>query len=229
MSPLPSVILVHGAWADGSCWNNVIVALARRGFKVRAPQIPLTSLTDDIATLKHYLDRIEGPVILVSHAYSGAVISGINDPRVKGLVFVCSLTPDEGETVADVFYRTPPHPKAPHMAPDAQQLIWMPEESFPVAFAPHASGDQLALMVATQKPIAVRCIQEKMNAPAWKKIPCWFLIAKGDHMIDPATQEFMAGRMRAAISRQEVDHMPLITAPDSVVELIAKAATELSA
>src|SRR5580692_10196478 len=143
-----TVVLVHGAWADGSCWSNVILPLRSKGFNVIAAPIPLTSLTDDATALRRVIERTTGPVILVAHAYAGAVIAAAHDDRVKSLVYVAALAPDQGETVADVFYRTAPHPKAPQLAPDAHGLIWMPEEGFSNAVAHKAKPDQLAIMAA---------------------------------------------------------------------------------
>jgi hypothetical protein len=120
-----TAMLVHGAWADGSCWNNVILPLRHNGLRVVAAPLPLTSLTDDAAALRRAIGRTAGPVILVAHAYAGAVIAA-----VKSLVYIAALTPDEGETVADVFYRAAPNPNAPKLAPDAYGLIWMPDEGF---------------------------------------------------------------------------------------------------
>jgi pimeloyl-ACP methyl ester carboxylesterase len=219
-----TVVLVHGAWADGSCWSNVILPLRNQGLQVTAAPIPLTSLTDDTAALRRVIERTTGPVILVGHAYAGAVIAAVLDDRVKSLVYIAALAPDEGETVADVFYRTAPHPKAPQLAPDAHGLIWMPEEGFGCAVAHKASPDQLAIMAAVQRPIAVQCIQEKAPAPAWKKIPSWYLIAEEDRMIIPETQRFMATRMDATIRSHRVDHTPMYTAPEVVVDLILEAA-----
>ncbi len=219
-----SVVLVHGAWADGSCWNNVILPLRHHGLKVTAAPIPLTSLTDDAAALRRVIERTTGPVILVAHAYAGAVIAAAHDDRVKSLVYIAALAPDEGETVADVFYRTAPHPNAPKLAPDASGLIWMPEEGFSQAVAHKASPDQVAIMAAVQRPIAVQCIQEKASAPAWKTTPSWYLIAEEDRMINPETQRFMAGRMRANIRSHNVDHTPMHTAPELVVDVIMEAA-----
>jgi pimeloyl-ACP methyl ester carboxylesterase len=219
-----SVVLVHGAWADGSCWNNVILPLRHNGLKVTAAPIPLTSLTDDAAALRRVIERTTGPVILVAHAYAGAVIAAAHDDRVKSLVYIAALAPDEGETVADVFYRTAPHPNAPKLAPDASGLIWMPEEGFSQAVAHKASSDQVAIMTAVQRPIAVQCIQEKASAPAWKTTPSWYLIAEEDRMINPETQRFMAGRMRANIRSHNVDHTPMHTAPELVVDVIMEAA-----
>jgi pimeloyl-ACP methyl ester carboxylesterase len=219
-----TVVLVHGAWADGYCWSNVILPLRNQGLKVTAAPIPLTSLTDDAAVLRRVIERTTGPVILVGHAYAGAVIAAVLDDRVKSLVYIAALAPDEGETVADVFYRTAPHPKAPQLAPDAHGLIWMPEEGFGCAVAHKASPDQLAIMAAVQRPIAVQCIQEKAPAPAWKKTPSWYLVAEEDRMIIPETQRFMATRMDATIRSHRVDHTPMYTAPELVVNVILEAA-----
>ena len=219
-----TVVLVHGAWADGYCWSNVILPLRSQGLQVTAAPIPLTSLTDDAAVLRSVIERTTGPVILVGHAYAGAVIAAAYDDRVKSLVYIAALAPDEGETVADVFYRTAPHPKAPQLAPDAHGLIWMPEEGFGCAVAHKASPDQLAIMAAVQRPIAVQCIQEKAPAPAWKKTPSWYLLAEEDRMIIPETQRFLATRMEATIRSHKVDHTPMYTAPELVVDVILEAA-----
>jgi pimeloyl-ACP methyl ester carboxylesterase len=218
-----TVVLVHGAWADGSCWSNVILPLRNQGLKVTAAPILLTSLIDDAAALGRVIERTTGPVILVGHAYAGAVIAAPRDDRVKSLVYIAALAPDEGETVADVFYRTAPHPKAPHMVPDAHGLIWMPEEGFGCAVAHKASPDQIVIMAAVQRPLAVQCIQEKAPAPAWKNTPTWYLVAEEDRMINPETQRFMAGRMGATIRSHNVDHTPMHTAPELVVDAILEA------
>jgi len=221
-----SVILVHGAWADGSCWSNIILPLRRHRMNVIAAPIPLTSLSDDAAALRRAIERTSGPVILAGHAYAGAVIAAADHDRVKSLVYIAALAPDEGETVADVFYRAAPHPRAPHLAPDADGLIWMPEEGFANAVAHKASSDQLAIAAAVQRPIAVQCIQEKTPAPAWKTKPSWYLIAEEDRMILPETQRFMADRMSANIQSHAVDHTPMHTAPEIVVDIILAAARE---
>jgi pimeloyl-ACP methyl ester carboxylesterase len=219
-----TVVMVHGAWADGSCWSNVILPLRRQGLGVTTAPIPLTSLTEDAATLRRVIERTTGPVILVGHAYAGAVIAAAHDDRVKALVYIAALAPDEGETVAQVFYRTDPHPKAPKLVPDAYGLIWMPEEGFGCAVAHRASPDQIAIMAAVQRPIAMQCIQEKAPAPAWKMTPSWYLVAEEDRMISPENQRFMAGRMGADIRSHDVDHTPMYTAPELVVDVILEAA-----
>lgn len=221
-----SVILVHGAWADGSCWSNVILPLQDQGLNVMTAPIPLTSLTDDAAALRRAIERTTGPVVLAGHAYAGAVIAAAHHDRVKSLVYIAALAPDEGETVADVFYRVAPHPEAPRLEPDAYGFIWMPDKGFARAVAHKASPDQLAIMAAVQRPIAVQCIQEKAPTPAWKTKPSWYLIAEEDRMILPETQWFMADRMRATIRSHGVDHSPMYKAPDLVVDMILAAARE---
>jgi pimeloyl-ACP methyl ester carboxylesterase len=223
-----TVILTHGAWADGSSWAKVILPLERHGYDVLAAPIPLTSLSNDIAALGRVIERTRGPVILAAHAYAGAVISAMKNERVKSLVCVAALTPDRGETVGDVFYREKPHPKMPQLEPDTNGLIWMPKAGFPDAFAQNASADMISILAATQRPIALRCIQEPAPQPAWRTIPSWYLMAEQDRMINPAAQHFMAERMGATMHARAVDHIPLVTAPELVVEIILEAVTSLA-
>jgi pimeloyl-ACP methyl ester carboxylesterase len=218
-----SVVLTHGAWADGSSWARVVTALKAEGTKVIAAPIPLTSLADDVAALNRSLDRTEGPVVLAGHAYAGAVIALARPERVKALVYVTALAPDEGEKVADVFYRVEPHPQAPKLAPDANGLIWLPEAAFDTAFAQHASTDDRAVLAAVQRPISVNCITVPVARPLWKDVPSWFLIAEDDRMIVPATQRYMAARMNAKTTAHPVDHTPSVTAPTVVVDTIRDA------
>jgi pimeloyl-ACP methyl ester carboxylesterase len=219
-----TVVVVHGAWADGSSWTPVIRLLERRGFRVIAAPIPLTSLSDDAAALKRTIARTEGPVILAGHAYAGAVIATTSDERVRALVYVAALAPDEGETAAQVFYRDDPHPESPKLAPDTDGFIWMPDSGFDRAFAQNATAEQIALCRAVQRPIALRSIQEPAPAPAWKTRPTWYLLAEEDRMINPKTQRYMAARMKATVKSFAVDHTPLLTAPDTVAEIILEAA-----
>ena len=219
-----TVVLVHGAWADGSCWSNVILPLRGHALNVIAAPIPLTSLTDDSAALRQVIERTDGSVTVVGHAYGGAVIAAAHHERVKSLVYVAALSPDEGETVADVFYRAAPHPEAPTLAPDQHGLIWMPEEGFGHAVAHKASPDQTVIMAAVQRPISVKCIQEKAPLPAWRAKKSWFLVAEEDRMILAETQRFMAERMGATICPYPVDHTPMYTAPNLVVDVVLQAA-----
>jgi pimeloyl-ACP methyl ester carboxylesterase len=223
-APNATVVLVHGAWADGSSWKSVVLPLEAEGLRVIAAPLPLTSLEDDAAALKRAIGRTNGALLLAGHAYAGAVIAAVNDARVKGLVYIAALAPDEGETVAHVFYKEAPHPMAPKLAPDADGFIWMPDDGFENAFAQHATKEQIALCKAGQRPISVKCIEQPSPKPLWKSRPAWFLVAEEDRMINPKTQHFMANRMKATMSVQKVDHTPLLTAPQVVTEFILAAA-----
>lgn len=219
-----TIVLVHAAWADGSCWSNVIVPLERHGLKVACAPIPLTSLSNDTAALSDALARTSGPVVLVGHAYSGAVIAAVREERVKSLVFIAALAPDEGETVGKVFYRDEKSPEAPKMVPDAQGLVWMPEDAFHRALAQKASADQAKIAAAVQRPISVQCVQEPAPKPLWKSKPSWYLVAEEDRMINPKTEQFMAERMHATVRSHRVDHTPMYADPAVVVDIIVEAA-----
>ena len=221
-----NVVLTHGAWADGSSWAKVIGPLAAEGVKVLAVPLPLTSFAEDTAAVERTLERASGPVVLAGHAYAGAVIGAVRNENVKALVYVAALAPDEGETVADVFYRAKPHPLAPKLAPDSHGLIYLPHEAFAAAFAQNASADELALLSAVQRPISPACITVPLNRPLWKDRPTWFLIAEQDRMIVQGTQRFMAERMHARVRSHPVDHAPMVTAPGLVVDIIREAIGE---
>jgi pimeloyl-ACP methyl ester carboxylesterase len=224
--PNSTIILVHAAWADGSCWRNVILPLERLGLHVVCAPIPLTSLTNDAAALSQVLERTSGPVVLVGHAYSGAVIAAVRNDRVKSLVYIAALAPNEGETVAKVFYLNPNSPEAPKMVPDAHGFVWLPDDAFSQAITHKASPDESKIAAALQRPIGVHCIQEPAPVPLWKSKPSWFLIAEEDRMINPKTQHFMADRMGAKIHTYPVDHSPMISAPEAVINVITEAARE---
>jgi pimeloyl-ACP methyl ester carboxylesterase len=218
-----SVVLVHGAWADGSSWAKVIGPLAAEDVRVLAAPLPLTSFADDTAAVERTLERASGAVVLAGHAYAGAVIAAARSEKVKALVYVAALAPDEGETVADVFYHNEPHPLAPKLAPDQHGLIYLPPEAFAAAFAQNASPDELALLSAVQRPLSPACISVPVNRPLWKDRPTSFLVAEQDRMIVHDTQRFMAERMRARIRSHPVDHAPIVTAPGLVVDIIREA------
>jgi pimeloyl-ACP methyl ester carboxylesterase len=224
-----SVVLVHGAWADGSSWTKVIRLLVADRTKVVAAPLPLTSLSDDVAALNRTLERVTGPVVLVGHAYAGAVIAATRDEKVKALVYVAALAPDEGETVANVFYHAQPHPQAPKLVPDNNGLIYLPEEAFATAFAPNASAEEQAVLAAVQRPISSACITAPVDRPLWKACPSWFLVAEQDRMIVHDTQRFMAERMEGRIRSHPVDHSPMVTAPGPVVDLIHEAVGAVTA
>ena len=219
----PSVVLVHGAWADGSSWSKIVGPLAASGIKVVAAPLPLTSFQDDVAALERTLERVPGPVVLAGHAYAGAVIGAARSDKVRALVYVAALAPDEGETVADVFYRAQPHPQAPKLAPDDHGLIYLPDTAFAAAFAQNAAAEELAVLTAVQRPISPACITVKVPRPLWKDRPAWFLVAEHDRMIVQDTQRFMAARMRAQVRSHAVDHAPMVTAPSIVLDVLREA------
>jgi pimeloyl-ACP methyl ester carboxylesterase len=219
-----TIVLVHAAWADGSCWSNIVLPLEQRGLNVICAPIPLTSLTNDAAALSWALERTSGPVVLVGHAYSGAVIAAMKEERVKALVYVTALAPDDGETVAKVFYRDTPSPEQPKMVPDSHGFVWMPDDAFGRALAQNASPDQAKIAASVQRPISVQCIQEPAPTPLWRSKPSWYLVAEEDRMINPKTQHFMAERMGATVRPHPVDHTPMYSASALVVDVILEAA-----
>jgi len=218
-----SVVLTHGAWADGSSWARVITALKAEAVKVFAAPLPLTSLAADVAALNRSLDRTEGPIVLAGHAYAGAIIALARPERVKALVYVTALALDEGEKVADLFYHSEPHPQAPKLTLDNDGLIWLPEGAFAAAFAQHASAEDRAVLSSVQRPISQSCITVPVGRPLWRDVPSWFLIAEDDRMIIAETQRYMAERMKAKIKVHAVDHTPSVTAPGAVVDIIRDA------
>jgi pimeloyl-ACP methyl ester carboxylesterase len=222
---VPTVVLVHAAWADASSWNKVIPPLQRKAMPVLAVQIPLTSLSDDVATVRRTLKRVNRPVVLVGHSYGGAVITaaGSANPNVKALVYIAAMAPDEGETVGELLHRAGPHASAPALVPDEDGFLWMSADGFAKAVAPESPAGDAAVMAATQKPIAVSCLGEKMTKPAWREKPSWFLVAERDRMIAPDTQRYMAHRTGGHVIAIEVDHTPLASAPERVVHIIADA------
>ena len=219
-----SVVLAHGGWADGSSWARVITGLAAHGVKAVAAPLPLTDLADDVEALNRSIERMSGPVVLAAHACAGAVIGLARPERVKALVYVNSFAPDEGEKLTDLFFRAEPHPQAPKLAPDDANLLWLPDDAFPKAFAQNASADDLIVLMAAQRPLRFSCMTVVTEGPVlWKTVPTWYLVAEHDHMIVPATQRFMAERMKATIKSYAVDHAPILTAPAPVIDIIREA------
>lgn len=218
-----TVVLVHGAWADESSWDNVTALLHSKGIKTVTPRLPLSSLADDVAVLDKVLAGLDGDAVLVGHAYAGAVISATRSPKVKALVQVAGIAPDQGETVAEVFNRYGHDDKAPQLAPSADGLIRLPREAFAIAFAQHASPQEQQALATKQLPISPACITVPVEHPRWKDVPVWYLLAEQDHMIPAQTQRFVAERMHARISAYPVDHVPSVTAPELVETLIVDA------
>lgn len=223
------VVMAHGGWADGSSWARVITGLAAHDIKAVAAPLPLTDLADDVAALNRSIERLPGPVVLVAHAYSGAVIGLARAEQVKALVYVTAFAPDEGETLTELFFRAEPHPQAPKLAPDSDNLLWLPDEAFAKAFAPNASADDLTVLAAAQRPLRFSCMTTPTVGPVlWKNVPTWYLVAEDDRMIVADTQRFMAERMNAKITSHGVDHTPIVTAPGPVVDIIREAVQSVS-
>jgi pimeloyl-ACP methyl ester carboxylesterase len=222
-----TAVLVHAAWSDASSWNKVTARLGELGLRVRSAQIPLTSLSEDIAAVKRLLRQVEGSVLLAGHSYAGAVITaaGADNPQVKVLVYIAAIVPDEGETVGALFQRAEPQSGTrPQLAPDTDGFLWLPPGAFTNAVAPDASKEETDLMEINQHPIALKCLGEPMTVPAWRQKPSWFLVTEKDRMISPARQHFMAKRIGARVHSRDTDHSPLASAPESVVSVIVEAA-----
>ncbi|HTV87171.1 MAG TPA: alpha/beta hydrolase [Dyella sp.] len=218
-----TVVFAHGAWADESSWDKVVQILQTRDVKTRTFRLPLSSLADDAAALDKTLADIDGAVVLVGHAYAGAVIASTRNKRVRALVYIAALAPDEGETVADVFNRYGHDETTPQLAPDSDGWIHLPSGAFAAAFAQDASPDEQRMLEKAQLPISVACITVPVAKPLWRSVPSWFLVAERDHMIPEKTQRFMAERMKASIDAQPVDHVPIVTAPDAVAKIVLEA------
>jgi pimeloyl-ACP methyl ester carboxylesterase len=219
-----SVVLVHGAWADGSSWSKVILALREAGVAALAAPLPLETLAGDVAALDRTLARATDRVIVVGHAYGGAALGETRSPRVRGLVYVAALAPDEGETVAENYYRGEAHPQAPELAPDEDGLIWLPGDAFASAFAQRATNQEQAVLASVQRPISPACITVPLGRPRWRELPCWYLLAEDDRMIAPGNQRFMAARMGAQVRSVAADHTPSVSAPEVVARVILEAA-----
>jgi pimeloyl-ACP methyl ester carboxylesterase len=218
-----TVVLAHAAWLDGSIWSRVIERLRAAGRRSIAAPLPLTTLSDDVAALDRAIDRAGGSVVLVGHAYSGAVIGATRSDAVKGLVYANALAPDEGETVMDVFTYTASHPLAPQLSPDANGLMWLPEEAFGRAFAQQAKERDQTVLAAVQRPISIDCITVPVERPRWRDLPSWYLVAEEDRMIPRESHRFMADRMGASIVSRPLDHCPMLGDPDLLTEIIQSA------
>ena len=219
-----SVVLVHGAWADGSSWAKITAPLAAEGIKVVAAQLPLTTLEDDVAAVVRAVERVEGPVVLAGHAYGGAVITAVRHEKIKALVYIAAGAPDEGQTILEAFYGAEPPP----VSPDKHGLLYLPDEAFGAMFATDATAGEIAVLTAGQHAISVNCVTVPMPRPLWKDVPSWFLTAERDQMIPVATQRSMADRMKAVIRSHDVDHTPLVTAPEPVLAILREAVASLT-
>ncbi len=222
-----NVVLVHGAWADGSSWSNVIPLLQEKGYNVTAVQIPLTSLADDAAVTRRVLAMQNGSTILVGHSYGGAVITeaGANASNVVGLVYISAFAPDSGEVLGELNGRMPAGSGQANLRPDAYGFLWIDPKAFPESFAQDVDPVQARVMAAVQKPLSASIFGEKATQAAWKSKPSWYLVSENDRIINPDLERFMAERIGAReVVSIPSDHASLVSHPDEVAQLIMDAA-----
>jgi pimeloyl-ACP methyl ester carboxylesterase len=231
MSNRPNIILVHGAWADGSSWSAVIQDLQAKGYKVTAPQFPLTSLADDIARLRQVLTLQDGPTILVGHSYGGQIITalGTDAPDVVGLGYIAAFGLDEGESLGALLSQGPTPPALAHQLVDKRGFVWLPEDDFVNHFAADVDRVKARVMYAVQQPLAATAFNEVMGVPAWKSLPSWYLITTDDQALPPAAQRLFAKRMGATVIEVPSSHLPFVSHPRDVVKLIETAAEAILA
>ena len=228
-----SVILVHGAFADGSSWGNVIPLLEKAGYGVTAVQNPLTSYADDVASTRRVIDAQQGSVVLVGHSYGGAVITkaAIGASNVRALVYVAAFAPDAGENLQSLLEKYPSKIGAA-LAPDAAGFLYIDRTKFKEAFAADVSERDLSVLAAAQKPINAQIFGQVYETPAWKEIPSWYLVATDDQAINPTLQRVFSERMGATTREVNASHVPFVSNPTAVAEIIedaAEAVAELSA
>jgi pimeloyl-ACP methyl ester carboxylesterase len=226
MSDKPSVVLVHGAFADASGWSHVILDLEKRGFFVTAVQNPLTSLADDVATTRRVIDAQKGPVVLVGHSYGGAVITNAakGARNVKALVYVAAFAPEENEAFMPLLEKYPSMIGAA-LVPDSAGFLSIDRAKFKEVFCADVNDDVRRVLAATQKPLHGSIFGAQFGPPAWKDIPSWFLVPKQDNVINPDLERMFAKRMNATTHEVESSHVPFISKPGVVVDLIDAAAT----
>jgi pimeloyl-ACP methyl ester carboxylesterase len=226
VSTLPNIVLVHGAWADGSCWSAVIERLQSAGYKVTAPQFPLNSLVDNVARLREVLDLQSGPTIVVGHSYGGQIITalGTDAPNVVGLVYIAAFGLDEGESIGALLAQGPITPALAHLIIDKQGFAWLPEDDFLNYFAADVDTVKAKIMYAVQQPLSATALQEVMGIPAWKALPSWFLVSTNDQAIPPDAERQFAKRMGATTIEVASSHVAMVSHPDDVVKLVETAA-----
>jgi pimeloyl-ACP methyl ester carboxylesterase len=225
MSALPNIVLVHGAWADGSCWSAVIERLQREGYEVTAPQFPLTSLADDVARLRQVLALQDGPTVVAGHSYGGQIVTALDDdlPNVAGLVYIAAFGLDEGESLGALLSQGPTPPALVHQAVDDHGFVWLSEDDFTGHFAADVDPAQAKVMYAVQQPVAASAFEDVMGTPAWKSTPTWYLVAANDEAIPPDAERLFARRMGATTVEVATSHVAMVSHPDEVVGLIEAA------
>ena len=222
-----NIVIVHGAWADGSCWSKVIPLLQAQGLHVVAVQNPLTSLADDVAATKRAIALQDGPVLLVGHSYGGAVITEAgNDPKVVGLVYVAALVPSDGESVSSVAKQFPPPPLFSEVRADANGFLTVTAKEIAEDFAQDLPNREKQVLTATQGPTAAAVFESKITTAAWKTKPSWFVIASNDRAVAPELEKAEAAAIKATSITVPSSHVVMLSHPKEVADLIEQAATK---
>ncbi|HEX4862965.1 MAG TPA: alpha/beta hydrolase [Acidimicrobiales bacterium] len=225
MNDRPNVVLVHGAWADGSSWSSVIEQLQAEGYHVTAPQFPLTSLANDVARLRQVLDFQDGPTIVVGHSYGGQIMTalGTDAPNVVGLVYIAAFALDQGESLGALLSQGPVTPALAHLFTDKQGYGWLSEDDFVKHFAADVEPTKAKVMYAVQQGLAGSAFTDVMDVPAWKSLPSWYLVATNDEAIPPDAERQFANRMGATTVEVPASHVAMVSHPKDVVQLIESA------
>jgi pimeloyl-ACP methyl ester carboxylesterase len=225
----PAVVLVHGAFVDGSGWEGVYTILKKEGYHVSIVQNPTVTLADDVAATKRILDAQEGPIILVGHSYGGVVITEAGThPKVAALVYVAAFAPDAGESVAALIKDPPPDAPAPPILPPQEGFLVLDKAGFHNAFAADVDAEKAAFMAESQVPWGVVAFGSPINEPAWKNKPSWYLVATEDRTIPPPAQRLMSARAGSTVIEVPASHAVYISQPDAVAALIEMAAKEIT-
>lgn len=225
-----NIVLVHGAFADGSSWNKIIPILEAKGYNVIAIQNPLSSLADDAAAAKRVLDSVTGPVVLVGHSWGGTVITqaGTHD-KVKALVYVAAFAPGDGQSSVDTGKGFPTPPGITKLTPYSDGFVYLPTDAVAQDFVPDAAPAEKKLIAATQGPIRGKNFEEKISTAAWKTKPSFYIVATADRMIDPGQERAMAKAINATTTELKTGHVPMVSAPKAVADVIIAAARKVSA
>src|SRR5580658_5172101 len=220
-----AVVLVHGAWADGSSWNAVVKQLQAEGYKVTAPQFPLTSLADDVARLRQVLALHDGPVVVAGHSYGGQIMTalGTDTGNVVGLVYIAAFGIDEGESLGALLAQGPPTPALAHQFVDESGFVWLSEDDFVNHFAGDLDPVDAKVLYAVQQPLAATALGEVMGVPAWKSLPSWYLVATDDEALPPDAERQFAARMGATVVEVPSGHLAMVSHPGDVAKLIVSA------
>jgi pimeloyl-ACP methyl ester carboxylesterase len=226
MSDKPNIVLVHGAWADGSCWSAVIQSLQANGYTVTAPQFPETSLADDVARLWQVLRRQIGPVVVVGHSYGGQIMTalGADSAGVAALVYIAAFGLDQGESLGALLGGGPPTPALAHLIVDEQGSAWLPEDDFVGHFASDVDPLKARVLCAVQQGLSMSTFEDVMGVPAWKSTPSWYLVATDDKAIPPDAERMFAKRMGAHTVEVSSSHLAMVSHPAEVAQLIEAAA-----